>query len=75
MRHSKLTPPPSPYPQHTQARHYRSYLYHDVPATYLDWHHRRSAILCELSYLLPDVICLQEVDRYEDLETELEQLG
>lgn len=58
-----------------QARHYRSYLYHEVPATWLEWHHRRAAILSELAFLLPDVICLQEVDRYEDLEAELQQLG
>jgi mRNA deadenylase 3'-5' endonuclease subunit Ccr4 len=41
----------------------------------LEWHHRRAAILSELAFLLPDVICLQEVDRYEDLEAELQQLG
>jgi mRNA deadenylase 3'-5' endonuclease subunit Ccr4 len=46
-----------------------------VPATCLDWHHRRAAILAELTYLQPDIICLQEVDRFEDLEAELQQLG
>jgi mRNA deadenylase 3'-5' endonuclease subunit Ccr4 len=58
-----------------QARHYRSYLYDNVPSTYLDWSHRRAAILAELAHLQPDILCLQEVDRYEELEAELEQLG
>ncbi|WIA41917.1 hypothetical protein OEZ86_009232 [Tetradesmus obliquus] len=57
------------------ARHYRSYLYDNVPSTYLDWSHRRAAILAELAHLQPDILCLQEVDRYEELEAELEQLG
>lgn len=42
-----------------QAKHHRSYLYHDVPSSYLDWHHRRAAIIAELAHLRPDVICLQ----------------
>lgn len=58
-----------------QAKHYRSYLYHDVPSGYLDWAHRRSAIIAELTHLQPDIICLQEVDRFDDLEDELQQLG
>ncbi|KAF6259941.1 hypothetical protein COO60DRAFT_946990 [Scenedesmus sp. NREL 46B-D3] len=57
------------------ARHYRSYLYDSVPSTYLDWSHRRAAILAELAHLQPDILCLQEVDRYEELEAELEKLG
>lgn len=62
-------------PPALQAKHYRSYLYHDVPSGYLDWAHRRSAIVAELAHLQPDIICLQEVDRYDDLEEELQQLG
>jgi mRNA deadenylase 3'-5' endonuclease subunit Ccr4 len=50
-------------------------LYDNVPSTYLDWSHRRAAILAELAHLQPDILCLQEVDRYEELEAELEQLG
>eukprot|EP00878_Enallax_costatus_P017115 GHUV01017970.1.p1 GENE.GHUV01017970.1~~GHUV01017970.1.p1 ORF type:complete len:778 (+),score=281.41 GHUV01017970.1:24-2357(+) len=57
------------------AKHYRSYLYHDVPSGYLDWHHRKAAIVEELAHLQPDIVCLQEVDRYEDLEADLQQLG
>eukprot|EP00879_Flechtneria_rotunda_P021883 GHRR01023078.1.p1 GENE.GHRR01023078.1~~GHRR01023078.1.p1 ORF type:complete len:102 (-),score=40.32 GHRR01023078.1:65-370(-) len=58
-----------------QAQHYRSYLYREVSASYLDWHLRRSAIIAELAHLQPDIICLQEVDRYDDLQAELQQLG
>jgi mRNA deadenylase 3'-5' endonuclease subunit Ccr4 len=46
-----------------------------VPAHYLDWAHRRAAIVAELAFLQPDIICLQEVDRFEELEAELQQLG
>eukprot|EP00775_Hariotina_reticulata_P004859 gene4859-5104_t len=57
------------------AKHYRSWLYSSVASCHLDWQHRRSVLVAELAHLQPDVVCLQEVDRYDTLEPELEQLG
>jgi mRNA deadenylase 3'-5' endonuclease subunit Ccr4 len=58
-----------------QAKQYSSWLYREVPLTYLDWRNRREAIAAELCHWLPDVVCLQEVDRYQDLADRLKPLG
>ncbi|XP_015067442.1 carbon catabolite repressor protein 4 homolog 3 isoform X2 [Solanum pennellii] len=50
-------------------------LYRNVPPTYLDWDHRRRVICEELLGLNPDIICLQEVDKYYDLLNILEKAG
>jgi mRNA deadenylase 3'-5' endonuclease subunit Ccr4 len=57
------------------AKHFRSWLYNSVASCHLDWQHRRAMLVAELAHLQPDVICLQEVDRYDSLEPDLEQLG
>lgn len=46
-----------------------------MPHAHLAWSHRCAAIVAELAALRPDVICLQEVDQYHDLRTQLEPLG
>ncbi|MCD7458217.1 Carbon catabolite repressor protein 4 3 [Datura stramonium] len=50
-------------------------LYRNVPPAYLDWDHRRRVICEELLELNPDIICLQEVDKYNDLLNILEKAG
>ncbi|KAM3246149.1 carbon catabolite repressor protein 4 3 isoform X2 [Capsicum annuum] len=50
-------------------------LYRNVPPNYLDWNHRRRVICEELLGLNPDIICLQEVDKYYDLLNILETAG
>ncbi|XP_059303358.1 carbon catabolite repressor protein 4 homolog 3-like isoform X2 [Lycium ferocissimum] len=50
-------------------------LYRNVAPTYLDWDHRRRVICEELLGLNPDIICLQEVDKYYDLLNILEKAG
>ncbi|CAN4088868.1 unnamed protein product [Withania somnifera] len=50
-------------------------LYRNVCPSYLDWDHRRRVICEELLGLNPDIICLQEVDKYYDLLNILEQAG
>ncbi|KAF3627915.1 putative carbon catabolite repressor protein 4 -like protein 3-like isoform X2 [Capsicum annuum] len=47
----------------------------NVPPNYLDWNHRRRVICEELLGLNPDIICLQEVDKYYDLPNILEKAG
>eukprot|EP01116_Phalansterium_solitarium_P025697 TRINITY_DN9953_c0_g1_i1.p1 TRINITY_DN9953_c0_g1~~TRINITY_DN9953_c0_g1_i1.p1 ORF type:complete len:603 (+),score=120.47 TRINITY_DN9953_c0_g1_i1:76-1884(+) len=42
---------------------------------HLDWDTRKWLLLDEMRTLAPDVICLQEVDRYEFFEEELGRLG
>lgn len=50
-------------------------LYRNVPSNYLDWDHRKRVICEELLGLNPDIICLQEVDKYYDLLNVLEKAG
>ncbi|XP_009789801.1 carbon catabolite repressor protein 4 homolog 3-like isoform X2 [Nicotiana sylvestris] len=50
-------------------------LYRNVPSNYLDWNHRKRVICEELLGLNPDIICLQEVDKYYDLLNVLEKAG
>ncbi|KAL3512280.1 hypothetical protein ACH5RR_024997 [Cinchona calisaya] len=50
-------------------------LYRNVPSIFLRWHHRKRVICEELIGLNPDIICLQEVDKYFDLLTILEKAG
>ncbi|KAM7259807.1 hypothetical protein ACFE04_015548 [Oxalis oulophora] len=50
-------------------------LYPDVPLMYMKWAHRKKLICEELIELNPDIICMQEVDKYLDLSNELEKAG
>ncbi len=59
-----------------QAHKHYAELYQGIPPQYLDWDtHRWPLALREITHWDPDVICLQEVDRYEDIRTALEPLG
>ncbi|XP_021905661.1 carbon catabolite repressor protein 4 homolog 3 isoform X2 [Carica papaya] len=50
-------------------------LYPNVPFHYMEWGHRRRVICQELSEWEPDIICMQEVDRYFDLLSLMEEVG
>eukprot|EP01125_Pyxidicula_operculata_P018599 TRINITY_DN6617_c0_g1_i1.p1 TRINITY_DN6617_c0_g1~~TRINITY_DN6617_c0_g1_i1.p1 ORF type:complete len:388 (-),score=29.98 TRINITY_DN6617_c0_g1_i1:16-1179(-) len=42
---------------------------------YLDWNHRYPLILSELKHHQTDLLCLQEIDKFEDIKTELKDLN
>eukprot|EP00249_Psilotum_nudum_P018680 c26914_g1_i1 orf=573-2312(-) len=54
---------------------HRRELYSRIPAFILNWEHRKQRILLEFDLWLPDVLCLQEVDRFDELQEDLGQRG
>ncbi|KAL8134975.1 hypothetical protein AgCh_009843 [Apium graveolens] len=50
-------------------------LYPNVPSSYMKWDRRNRLIYDELTGCDPDIICLQEVDKYSDLSSGLEKAG
>ncbi|TXG62111.1 hypothetical protein EZV62_013474 [Acer yangbiense] len=54
---------------------HRSSLYFHIPRYILDWQWRKKSILFELGLWSADIMCLQEVDRFQDLEEELKDRG
>ncbi|XP_028802325.1 carbon catabolite repressor protein 4 homolog 6 isoform X2 [Neltuma alba] len=54
---------------------HRSKLYSHIPPWMLDWQWRKRNILFELGLWSADIMCLQEVDRFDDLEEELKHHG
>ncbi|GKU95032.1 hypothetical protein SLEP1_g8446 [Rubroshorea leprosula] len=50
-------------------------LYPSVPSNYMKWDYRKRVICEELIGLDPDIICLQEVDRFFDLRNTLQKAG
>ena len=46
-------------------------LYKAVPKWCLAWEHRRAGLLAEIAHWQPDLLCLQEVDHWEDFQHEL----
>ncbi|XAR69960.1 Poly(A)-specific ribonuclease [Bertholletia excelsa] len=50
-------------------------LYQNVPSFYLKWDRRKRLICEELTGWSPDIICLQEVDKYFDLKKMMEKAG
>lgn len=57
------------------AINHRSKLYFHIPRHMLDWEWRKRSILFELGLWSADIMCLQEVDRFQDLELELRHKG
>ncbi|OAY82281.1 Carbon catabolite repressor protein 6, partial [Ananas comosus] len=53
------------------ARDHQSKLYFHIPGFILDWEWRKKRILFEFGLWAPDIICLQEVDKFHDLQEEL----
>ncbi|KFK25402.1 hypothetical protein AALP_AA8G109900 [Arabis alpina] len=54
--------------------HWRT-LYFHIPRNMLSWGWRKSKIVFELGLWSADIMCLQEVDRFQDLEEELKPRG
>lgn len=50
-------------------------LYSNVPPFYMNWERRKKVICKELMGWNPDIICLQEVDRYYELSDILVKAG
>ncbi|XP_075101406.1 carbon catabolite repressor protein 4 homolog 6 isoform X2 [Nicotiana tabacum] len=46
-------------------------LYYHIPQHILDWEWRKRSILSELGWWSADILCFQEVDRFQELEAEL----
>lgn len=59
----------------TYARQFKGYLYAHVPSQALNWNNRKRQIIFELGLCSPDIICLQEVDRFSDLKADLGMKG
>ncbi|KAM7257246.1 hypothetical protein ACFE04_012987 [Oxalis oulophora] len=54
---------------------HRGKLYFHIPRNMLDWQWRKQSILFELKLWSADIMCFQEVDKFEDLEQELKHRG
>lgn len=50
-------------------------LYSSMPHFALDWRYRHKLITQEIRHHLPEIVCLQEVDRRKDMDKSLEELG
>ncbi|KAL4603740.1 hypothetical protein ACB092_10G145200 [Castanea dentata] len=57
------------------ANSHRSKLYYHIPRYMLDWEWRKKNILFELGLWSADIMCLQEVDRFLELEEQLKLRG
>ncbi|GFR45062.1 hypothetical protein Agub_g6435, partial [Astrephomene gubernaculifera] len=57
------------------AQYFANKLYRDVPRPCLEWSARRALLLAEIRHWSPDVVCLQEVQHYSDLEPEMRAAG
>ncbi|KAJ0985648.1 hypothetical protein J5N97_004004 [Dioscorea zingiberensis] len=57
------------------ARDHRAKLYSHIPHHILDWEWRKRRLLLEFHLWAPEIICLQEVDHFSDLEEELAHRG
>lgn len=54
--------------------HYET-LYRQVPSVFLDWNGRKYKVLKEIEALRPHILCLQEVDHFEELKEDLRFKG
>ncbi|GMN45197.1 hypothetical protein TIFTF001_014391 [Ficus carica] len=54
---------------------HRNELYYHIPRHMLEWQWRKSNIIFELGLWSTDIMCFQEVDRFQDLEEELKLRG
>ncbi|XP_052210076.1 carbon catabolite repressor protein 4 homolog 6 isoform X2 [Diospyros lotus] len=57
------------------AINHRNKLYFHIPRHMLDWEWRKKNIIFELGLWSADILCFQEVDRFQDLEEELKFRG
>ncbi|KAM3218396.1 carbon catabolite repressor protein 4 6 isoform X2 [Capsicum annuum] len=54
--------------------HQRKFYFH-IPQHIFDWEWRKRSILSELGWWSADILCFQEVDRFQELEAELKLRG
>ncbi|KAJ0030628.1 hypothetical protein Pint_12708 [Pistacia integerrima] len=54
---------------------HRGKLYYHIPRQMLDWEWRKRSIFFELGLWSADIMCFQEVDKFQDLESELRLRG
>ncbi|GAB2275558.1 hypothetical protein Dimus_010315 [Dionaea muscipula] len=57
------------------ANDHRSKLYFHIPRRFLDWEWRKRSIIFELRLWSSDVMCFQEVDKFDDLDLALNPHG
>lgn len=57
------------------AKNHWQQLYIHIPHHIMDWNRRKGRILLELGLWSPDIICLQEVDKFQELHEELKSRG
>ncbi|XP_050388281.1 carbon catabolite repressor protein 4 homolog 6 [Argentina anserina] len=57
------------------ANDHRSKLYYHIPRHMMDWQWRKKNLLFELGLWSADIMCLQEVDRFQELVDELTPRG
>ncbi|KAI3737908.1 hypothetical protein L2E82_27923 [Cichorium intybus] len=57
------------------AINHRSKLYFHIPRYILDWEFRKRNIMFELGLWSADILCFQEVDRFQDFEEDLKIRG
>lgn len=57
------------------ARTHSKDLSNHIPALIPTWEARRTSLIRELQLWSPDIMCLQEVDRYHEFEPELQKVG
>lgn len=50
-------------------------LYFKIPPKYLDWDRRKKLICSEINHYHPGILCFQEVDRFDDLNSLLQMFG
>ncbi|KAJ4825121.1 hypothetical protein Tsubulata_136953 [Turnera subulata] len=58
-----------------QNAYYHRDMYPNVPSPFMKWAHRKRVLCDELIGYSPDIICLQEVDKYFDLLSFMEKAG
>lgn len=63
------------YRQILQAQHFANRLYKDVPRYCLTWKHRHPLLVKEVLFWQPDVVCMQEVEYFKDMEEALAKSG
>jgi hypothetical protein len=63
------------FPQHPQAQEHRGLLYGTTPPPQLAWGWRWPRLLADIASGCPDVVCLQEVDRWGDVARDMASLG
>ncbi|CAH9131579.1 unnamed protein product [Cuscuta epithymum] len=57
------------------ATNHRAKLYGHLPLHILEWESRKRSLVFELGLWSADVLCLQEVDRFQEMEAELQFQG